>query len=139
MSTFLTDACRGDGAYDRPPSNKTLPLIHYLLDNGADPRRGSWRDEVGALDPALAFSRPLEILDKMIGKGATVNRIVFVEAVRHQRIDALELFFEKATFCCTTHEMLCCTRDTKDKATKAAVKAGVAKLKGYPKWWEIWK
>ena len=88
----MIQACRGMG-HMTVLSNKTLPLIHYLLDNGADPRRGSWRDEVGALDPALAFSWPLEILNKMIDKGATVNRIVFVEAVRQQRADALKLFF----------------------------------------------
>lgn len=136
--TFLTDACQGGGTYDSPPSNKTLPLIHYLMGNGADPQKGSWRD-CGALCTALEFSRPLEILDKMIDKGAAVDDFVFSEAVRSRRIGAVELFFEKATLHCSTKRMLHEARKTRDKEIKSLVKAGVAKMTDQPKWWQIWK
>lgn len=66
----------------------------------------------------------------MIDNGTTVDYLVFVAAVRSQRVDGPGLFFEKATFCCTINEMCCGARETKDKRTKSAVKAGVAKLKG---------
>lgn len=47
---------------------------------------------------------------------------------------------EKATFHCSTDEMLDDARKSKDKEVKSVVKAGVAKLKkGQPKWWQIWK
>lgn len=50
--TFLTDACQVGGIYGYPPSNTTLPLIHYLLDNRTGPQQGSWRD-CGALIPSI--------------------------------------------------------------------------------------
>lgn len=139
IRTFLTEACQGGGTYKSPPSNKTLPLIHYLLDNGADPREGSWRG-CGALHVALEFSQPLEIIDKIVKKGETVDSLIFSEAIMNRRIDALELFFEKATFHCLTDEMLCRARKSKDKEVRSVVRAGVVKLKkGQPKWWQIWK
>jgi len=60
-----------------------------------------------------------------------------------RRVDALELFFEKATFRCSTDEMIDVARKSKDKEVKSVVKAGVAKLRkreqGKPRWWQIWK
>lgn len=130
IRTFLTEACRVGG-------DKTLPLIHYLLDNGADPQEGSWRD-CGALHAALEFSRPLEIIDKMVEKGGTVDSLIFSQAVMARRVDALELFFEKATFRCSTDEMIDVAQKSKDKEVKSVVKPGVAKLRkreqGKPKW-----
>lgn len=61
--TFLTEACRGDWQYDSPTSDMTLALTHYLLDNRADPREGSWNG-CGALYSALEFSRPLDIYEQ---------------------------------------------------------------------------
>lgn len=41
LQTFLTEACRG-----APVSNKTLPLIHYLLDNRVILERVPWQSAV---------------------------------------------------------------------------------------------
>lgn len=79
LQTFLTETCRGDWQYGSPANDKTLPLMHYLLENGADPKEGSWNG-CGALYSALGFSWPLEIMDKMIHKGAVVGILVFDEA-----------------------------------------------------------
>lgn len=127
----------GGGTYDSPPSNKTLPLSHYLLDMGLT-QKGSWRD-CGSLCTALELSRPLEILDRMLDKGATVYDFVFSEAVRSQRIDAVQLFFEKATLHCSTKKMLHEAQKSKDNRIKSLLKAGVAKMTDQPKWWQIWK
>lgn len=96
LQTFLTEACRGGQRYKPRTSNATLPLIHYLLDNGADPREGCWA--CGALYAALAFSQSLEIIFKVIKEGGKVDRLASLCAMRMKCLDALELFFEKATF-----------------------------------------
>lgn len=64
----------------------------YLLENGADPREGSWAG-CGALYAVLQFSQPLEIIVKMVEKGGTVNSLVFSKAITKQRLDALGFFF----------------------------------------------
>lgn len=137
--TFLTDACQG-GSYDSPPSDKTLPLIHYLLDHGADPRRGSWRD-CGALCTALESKRSLEIIEKMMAKGATVDDFIFSAAIKGQRPDAVQLFFDRAILRgCSTKRLLKEARETGDKEMVSLVEAGIAKFTGQelPKWWHVW-
>lgn len=134
LQTFLTEACRGDWQYGSPASDKTLPLIHYLLDNGADPKEGSWNG-YGALYSALGT------MNKMIHKGAVVGILVFDEAIRKQRLDSLQLFFEKATFSLPIEEMLEQARNSGSKEIMSLVKAGAAELKKrkQPKWWQFWK
>lgn len=73
---------------DNDGSPLTLPLIHYLLDYGADPRKGSWRG-CGAIHVVLEFSQPLEIIDKMVEKGGMVNLLILSEAIRKRRLEVL--------------------------------------------------
>ena len=138
--TFLTDACQGGGSYNSPPNEKTLPLIHYLLDKGADPRMGPWRD-CGALCTALEFKRPLEILEKMMDNGGTVDDFVFSAAIKNRRLDAVKLFFDRAILRgCSTKMLLKDARETHDKKMVSLVEAEIAKFTGQelPKWWQVW-
>lgn len=142
LQTFLTEACRGDWGDDGSHArniDETLPLIHCLLDNGAEPREGSWRG-CGALYAALEFSWPLEIIDKMVQKGGEVNLLIFLEAVIMRWVDALLLFFDKAMFDISIEKMLDIAQESEDKEIMSVVNAGVAKLKQQqPKWWQFWR
>lgn len=140
LQTFLTEACRGGQGHESHTSNMTLPLIHYLLDNGANPREGCFAG-CGALYAALDSSQPLEIIVKMVKKGGKVNCLVFSKAMKKKRLDALEFFFEKANFDdYSINEILEDAQKSEDKEVMSVVKAGVVKLKKrQSKWWQFWK
>lgn len=49
LQTFLNEACRGDQDCEAPVSNKTLTLIHYLLDNRVILERVPWQSAVRSI------------------------------------------------------------------------------------------
>lgn len=139
LQTFLTEACRGGQGYQSGQS--TVPLILFLLDYGADPQLGCWAG-CGALYAALTFSRPLEVIVKMVEKGGEAGRLVLSSAMRNRRFDALELLFEKAPFKSNypMDEILENTRKSGDMELISVVEDEVAKLKKrQAKWWQFWK
>jgi hypothetical protein len=87
MRCFLTDACA------RPPE-KIVPVLHVLLDNGADVNDG-WGPSGGALYAAILGSQPLEIIDKMVQKGAIVSSRVLHLVVENERLDVLEILLQR--------------------------------------------
>lgn len=129
FDTFLSAACRGgDGCnHDNLPGDDSLPLIHYLLDNGADPSEGSWGG-CGSIPAAIDFARPLEVIEKMIEKGGVVNLLAFSSAVRNRRIDALQLFFDKAPFSVSVDDMLKRAAESEDKEIMDIVERGAVKV-----------
>ncbi|BCS21587.1 uncharacterized protein APUU_22019A [Aspergillus puulaauensis] len=140
FDTFLSAACQVGGTWDNPPGDESLPLVHYLLDNGADPNEGGFGG-CGSIPAAIEFSRPLEIIDKMVEKGGVVNLLVFSSAVRARRIDALHLFFDKAPFSVSIDDMLKRARESEDKQIMAIAERGVAKVRKRhyrrkSKWWK---
>lgn len=74
-------------------------------------------------------------MDKMIDKRPVVGRLVFDEAIRKKRLDALQLFLERAMFALSVEEMLQQAWESEDKEIMSVVEAGVAKLK----WWQFWE
>lgn len=84
MNTILTDACRG--------GPECLPLIHYLLDNGADTEIG-WFAGRGALYTTVLHSQPIEVIEIFIDKSSYGVMSEIHEAITQQRPDALRLFF----------------------------------------------
>lgn len=130
FDTFLSAACRGGDRFnhDNLPGDDSLHLIHYLLDNGADPSEGSWSG-CSSIPVAIDFSRPLEIIDKMIEKGGVVNLLVFSSALRRRRMDALQLFFDKAAFSVSIDDMLKRARESEDEEIMAIVERGVVKVR----------
>lgn len=62
---FLTAACA------RPPA-EIVPVLHVLLDNGGDVNDGQGSGG-GALYAAIVGNQPLEIIKKVVSKGADVN------------------------------------------------------------------
>lgn len=142
--TFLTEACRGP----QDSAISILPLLHYLLDNGADPREGGLGAS-GALLPALESKQPLEIIEKMLRCGASVNILVFRTAARMKRVDALRSFFEAGRFSSVLlpGKMLEIARESKDAEIISVVEEGSLEMEksnqgvgGRSKrWWEVWK
>lgn len=86
-----------------------LPLIHYLLDNGASPAEhvydGFHRDS--ALLPAVQSSLPIDVIEKMIRCAAVVGVEEFGEAVGGKRVDVLRLFMENRVFGGVSYMGLC--------------------------------
>jgi hypothetical protein len=160
MRTILTEACRGGApSWDFPASSETLPLIHYLLDNGADPNIGSFVGG-GALLVALRFSRPLEIIKKIVRRGGFIGGLVISEAMHRNRLDALEFFFErdKLDSQLTDQKFFEKAHETGKKEIIALVEGYVSKrqrqqkkgIKGMgtvgekmvsqkKRWWQFWK
>lgn len=109
--TFLSTACRRCQYRSQtdPFMSKMLPLIHYLLDNGASPAEhvydGFHGD--GALLPAVQSSLPFEVIEKMIRLGAVVGVEEFGEAVGGKRIDVIRLFMKKGVFVRVLYAGLC--------------------------------
>lgn len=91
LQAFLTETCHRGQRYKSRTSNATLPLIHYLLDNGADPREGCWA--CGALYAALAFSHSLEIIFRIIKEEGKVDRLASLCAIGMKCLDTLEFSF----------------------------------------------
>ncbi|RFU25760.1 hypothetical protein B7463_g10572, partial [Scytalidium lignicola] len=78
--TFLTKACA------RPPE-KIVPVLHVLLDNGADVNDG-----LGPFTPlyaAINSVQPLEIIDKIVQNGAGIYSTVVHSAIQKERLDVL--------------------------------------------------
>ena len=83
-TSLLMEACR---------SGDTL-LPNYLLDNGADPNEGGFPG-AGPLFYAVKFEQPLEIIVKMVDRGASVTNVVLKEAIRKQRTAILEFLLKQ--------------------------------------------
>lgn len=140
FQTYLTEACYGGWGCESY-TNMTISLVHYLLDNGADPQIGCFAG-CGALYVALESSQPLEIIVKMVQKGGWVDRLVLFMAMKKKRLDSLEFFFQKAMFssCYPIDKILEDAQKSEDKEVMSVVKAGVATLKKRrSKWWQFWK
>lgn len=153
--TFLTEACRGPQGSVSSDSKResVLPLLHFLLDHGADPREGGLGAS-GALLPALESAQPLEIIEKILRCGASVNILVFSTAVRMERVDALRSFFRTALFspALSSGKMLEIARESKDAEIISLVEEGCLEMEksqqgtdakaetGRSKrWWEVWR
>ncbi|KAI1424057.1 hypothetical protein F5Y12DRAFT_797732 [Xylaria sp. FL1777] len=72
--TFLTDACA------LPPA-QAVPILHVLLDNGADVNDG-WGSGGGGLYAAIVGHQPVEIISKMVSKDAIVGTTVIDAAIQ---------------------------------------------------------
>jgi hypothetical protein len=83
MRCFLTDACA------RPPET-IVPVLHVLLDNGADVNDG-WGPGGGALFAAVLGGQPLEIIAKIVDKGGRISTGCILSAIRRGRADVVEL------------------------------------------------
>ena len=84
-TSLLMEACRG--------GNPLLP--NYLLDNGADPNEGGFPG-AGPLFYAVKFEQPLEIIVKMVDRGATVTNAVVNEVIQKQRTATLEFLLKRS-------------------------------------------
>ncbi|KIM97061.1 hypothetical protein OIDMADRAFT_57703 [Oidiodendron maius Zn] len=84
MRSILSDAC------ERPPV-QIVPILHVLLDNGADVDDGWPRH--GALYSAIHYKRPLEIIRKIVSKGANINSGNLIQAIQHDRLDVTKWLF----------------------------------------------
>lgn len=129
--TFLTEACRGpQGSVSSDSKQESaLLLLHFLLDHGADPREGGLGAS-GALLPALESAQPLEIIEKILRCGASVNILVFWTAVRMERVDALRSFFEKGLFTSvlSSGKMLEIARESKEAEIISLVEEGCLEM-----------
>ncbi|OIW26696.1 hypothetical protein CONLIGDRAFT_646846 [Coniochaeta ligniaria NRRL 30616] len=83
MRCFLTDACA------RAPE-EIVPVLHVLLDNGADVNDG-WGPGGGALFAALLGDQPLEIIAKIVDKGGRISTGCIFSAIQRGRADVVEL------------------------------------------------
>jgi len=79
MEEALTQACVG--------GNPTIPL--FLLEHGADPNIGGFGPSRGPLWYALHHGQPVEVVERMIQKGANVRPAELFKAI-HARPDAIE-------------------------------------------------
>ncbi|KAJ5370522.1 uncharacterized protein N7496_006614 [Penicillium cataractarum] len=87
--TLLTETCRGC----RDSIKLTLPLLHFLLNHGADLYAGGVGASRGLLS-AVESGQPWEVIGKMSECGASVNVLVFWAAARVERVDGSRGFFE---------------------------------------------
>lgn len=83
MRCFLTEACA------RPPE-EIEPVLHVLLDNGADVNDG-WGPGGGALFAALMGGQPLEVIAKIVDRGGRISTGYVLAAIQRGRSDAVEL------------------------------------------------
>lgn len=81
MQCFITEACA------RPPE-QIVPVLHVLLDCGADVNDG-WGPGGGALYAAILGSQPAEIIDKIFKNGGMISTSVIYAAVKNERLDVL--------------------------------------------------
>ncbi|KAF7585395.1 hypothetical protein BBP40_011032 [Aspergillus hancockii] len=101
LRTFLTEACRGPQPATATATYHTrLALLRFLIDHGASPSEGGFGGS-GALLPAVDLSMPLEIIDKMLIRGALPNTHVVSAAIQKRQLNVLRLFFERARFAST--------------------------------------
>lgn len=84
-TSLLMEACRG--------GNPLLP--NYLLDSGADPNEGGFPG-AGPLLYAVKFEQPLEIVVKMVDRGALVTNAVLNEVIQKQRTATLEFLLKRS-------------------------------------------
>ncbi|KAK3938221.1 hypothetical protein QBC46DRAFT_390685 [Diplogelasinospora grovesii] len=89
FQSFFTEACR------RPPE-KIVPVLHVLLDNGADLWDG-FGPGAGALWAALEGGQPIEIIDKIVNKagGEMISRRNVSLAIQLGRADVVQLLLLK--------------------------------------------
>ncbi|KAI0907728.1 hypothetical protein F4823DRAFT_541264 [Ustulina deusta] len=85
LITFLTQAC----TVQLP---EIVPILHVLLDNDADVNAG-WGEGGGALFVAIICHQPVEIINKMLSKGARVSERIAVTAVRQGQVDNVGALF----------------------------------------------
>lgn len=74
--------------------NGDILLLNYLLDNGADLNEGGFPG-AGSLFYAVKFEQLLEIIVKMVDRGASVTNAVLKEAIRKQRTAILEFLLKR--------------------------------------------
>lgn len=86
MRCLLTEACA------RSPE-KIVPVLHVLLDNGADVNDGCGPGG-GALFAALLGGQPLEVIAKIGDKGGRISTGCVLAAIRLGRSDAVELLLD---------------------------------------------
>ena len=79
-STTLIESCRS--------GEPTIP--HYLIDCGADVNGGTFSN-YGPLYAAVTYKQPLSLIQKLIEKGATVNRSAILAAILRQELPILRL------------------------------------------------
>ena len=80
--SFLTEACKR-------PAEKMVPIIHVLLDNGADVHDG-FGPGGGALYAALLGSPLREIIERIVENGGYISWRVLSTAIGEERLDVLQ-------------------------------------------------
>ncbi|KAI1274865.1 hypothetical protein F5Y07DRAFT_400937 [Xylaria sp. FL0933] len=89
MRSFITDACA------LPPA-QAVPILHVLLDNDADVDDGCGPGG-GALYAAIRGGQPVEIVDRILSKTATVGGSNGIEAIRRGDVDIVRALFSRET------------------------------------------
>ncbi|KAK7735638.1 hypothetical protein SLS53_007378 [Cytospora paraplurivora] len=85
-TTFLSQACQRD-------PDKIGPLIKLLVAHGADMQAG-WRWNWDLL-PAIYGGQHLDVMEAMVAKGARINYLAILYAVRKERADVLQMVLDK--------------------------------------------
>ena len=83
-TSLLMEACRN--------GDPLLPA--YLLDKGADANEGGFPGR-GPLFYAVTFEQPLDVIVKMLDRGAIVTNAVVNSAIEKQRYDLIELLLQR--------------------------------------------
>jgi hypothetical protein len=84
VNTFITKAC------EQPPE-KITPLLHFLIDHGADLEAGYFPRPVYN---AITGKQTLSVIEAMVKKGADVSRSAMRQAIVCERVDVIEFFME---------------------------------------------
>lgn len=85
-TTFLSQACQRD-------PDEIGHLIKLLVAHGAD-MQGGWRLDWDLL-PAIRGGQHLDVIEAMIAKGARIDYLAVVSAVRTKRADVLQMVLDK--------------------------------------------
>jgi len=146
MRTFLTEACLS-------PPPKADPLIHVLLDAGADVNDGLG-PRAGALLAALQGEQEKNIVVKIVRKGGLVSERVLYTAVEKERMDILPLLLRVGGGVVEEEELGRRAKKTGNEVVEALVEAfregGIKGMAEYEKevgekvwektgWWKVWK
>ncbi|KAI6092236.1 hypothetical protein F4821DRAFT_225184 [Hypoxylon rubiginosum] len=132
LRSFLTDACA-------QPPDKIAPVLHVLLDNGADVNDG-WGSGGGALYAAILGSQPLDVIGKIVDKGGVVSTRITSLAIGQGRVDIVELLLNHKKIASTAK-----AEEIAEEAQKSANPEVVAIARAWAqkgkssnkKWWKL--
>jgi hypothetical protein len=119
-------------------------LPEYLLDNGADPNGAGHPSLMNPLKIAIMSDQPPSLISKLIQRGAYVDTIHVMYAMRHQRTDITAMLRRKCQWNAdeTPNESLDTALEdaylTKDKEMISLIKNYMDGGRVKKQWWRIW-